>query len=79
MDGGWEDGGWMDGGWEDGGWMDGGWMDGGWEDGGWMNGWVFSLLALHACFLVIIFVSLMGFVTEKNSKWETWIPALVLT
>ena len=34
-----------------------------WMDGGWMDGWVFSLIALHACFVVVIFASFMGFVT----------------
>jgi hypothetical protein len=58
------------------------WKDGrmrAWMDGRRMDGWTFSSIALHACFPVVIFVSFMGFVTEKNSKWETWIPVLILT
>ena len=82
MEDGWMEDGRMEDGWmEDGRMEDGGWRMGGWRMDGWkMDGWVgFFLLALHACFLVVIFVSFMGFVTEKNSKWETWIPPLVLT
>ena len=35
-------------------------------DGWRMDGWVFSLIALHACFVVVIFASFMGFVTKKK-------------